>query len=80
LGKYADAFTFHLSEENCRRLAGGHFTYSFDYHVSETIAAALTPRRRRIRLISIFLTMRKGYQKPIPRSERTEIGTPISED
>ena len=30
-GKYADAFTFHLSEDVCKRLAGGQFTYSFDY-------------------------------------------------
>ena len=73
LGKYADAFTFHLSEEICRRLAGGHFTYSFDYHSSETIAAALTPRRRRIRLTSIFLTMRKGYDKPVPKSARNAV-------
>ena len=80
LGKYADAFTFHLSEENCKRLAGGQFIYSFDYHFAETIAAALTPRRRRIRLISIFLTMRKGHQKPVPHSEQTDTKTPIIPD
>ena len=80
LGKYADAFTFHLSEDVCRRLAGGHFTYSFDYHFSETVSAAVIPQRRRVKLISIFLTMRKGYEKPVPRSARTETETPITED
>jgi hypothetical protein len=75
LGKYADAFTFHLSEEYCRRLAGGQFLYSFDYHFSESLSAALTPQRRRIKLISIFLTMRKGYQKPLPRSAADVSGT-----
>jgi len=71
LGHYADAFTFHLSEENCKKLAGGQFTYSFDYHFSESAAAAPSPSKRRIRLISIFLTARKGYDKPVARSARS---------
>ena len=71
LGKYADAFTFHLSEDVCKKLAGGQFIYSFDYHFSESAAAASSPGRRRIKLISIFLTMRKGYEKPVARSART---------
>jgi hypothetical protein len=70
LGKYADAFTFHLPEEVCKRLAGGQYLYSFDYHFSESAAKAASPARRRIKLISIFLTMRKGYDKPVPRSAR----------
>ncbi|HYJ91294.1 MAG TPA: hypothetical protein VEV84_08300 [Pyrinomonadaceae bacterium] len=70
LGKYADAFTFHLSEDVCKKLAGGQFIYSFDYHFSESAAAASSPGRRRIKLISIFLTMRKGYEKPVARSAR----------
>ena len=68
LGKYADAFTFHLSEEVCRKLAGGQFIYTFDYSFAETAAKAASPGRRRIRLTSIFLTMRKGYDKPVKRS------------
>jgi hypothetical protein len=78
LGRYADAFTFHLTEENCRKLAGGQFTYSFDYHFSESAAAA--SKRRRVRLISIILTMRKGYEKPIPKSARNAMSTPKTED
>jgi|KBSMisStandDraft_5_1062788.scaffolds.fasta_scaffold656188_2 hypothetical protein len=68
LGKYADAFTFHLSEEVCRKLAGGQFIYTFDYSFAETAAKAASPGRRRIKLTSIFLTMRKGYDKPVKRS------------
>jgi len=77
LGQYADAFTFHLSEEVCKRLAGGQFTYSFDYHFSEAASHARVSNNRRIRLVSVFLTMRKGYDKPVPKSvkenrEKTE--------
>jgi hypothetical protein len=67
LGQYADAFTFHLSEEICKRMAGGQYTYTFDYHFSEAASRALSAGRRRIRLISVFLTMRKGYDKPLPK-------------
>ena len=84
LGKYADAFTFHLSEEVCRKLAGGQFIYTFDYSFAETAAKAASPGRRRIRLTSIFLTMRKGYDKPVKRSavvaaEVAEVAAPEKE-
>ena len=68
LGQYADAFTFHLPEDVCKRLAGGQFTYSFDYHFSESASHARVSNNRRIRLVSVFLTMRKGYDKPVPKS------------
>ena len=70
LGKYADAFTFHLSEDVCKRLAGGHYIYSFDFNVSEAGKKDAGERKRKVRLISIFLTMRKGYDKPVPKSAR----------
>ena len=79
-GRYADTFTFHLSEEHCRKLAGGQFVYSFDYHFSESAAAAVTPQRRSVRLNSIILTMRKGYEKPVPKSAHTALGTLKKED
>ena len=63
--KYADAFTFHLAEDVCKKLADGQFVYSFDYNFSESSSAALSPKRRRIKLLSIFLTMRKPYEKPV---------------
>jgi hypothetical protein len=72
LGEYADAFTFHLSEDHCKKLAGGQFLYSFDYHFSESATRAASPGKRRIKLISIFLTMRKGYSKPVPKSARNQ--------
>lgn len=64
LGHYADAFTFHLSEENCKALAGGKFDYSFDYFFSESDEPPLAISRRRIQLTSLFLTARKPVEKP----------------
>lgn len=34
LGRYADAFLFHLPEDICKKLSTGHFNYSFDYSYS----------------------------------------------
>lgn len=31
LGKYADAFLFHLPEDVCKKLSTGHYKYGFDY-------------------------------------------------
>jgi hypothetical protein len=69
-GHYADAFTFHVSEENCKKLAGGQFLYSFKYEFAGRADAGVSSERRRVRLTSIFLTMRKGYDKPQPKSAR----------
>ena len=66
LGKYADAFTFHLSEEICKMLAGGKFDYSFGYHFSESDSDAAPSSRRRIQLDSVFLTERKTVETPAP--------------
>lgn len=65
LGKYADAFTFHLSEENCKMLAGGKFDYSFDCQFAELPAVTSPKSKRRIRLISMFLTARATHEKPV---------------
>jgi len=66
LGHYADAFSFHLTEEYCKKLSAGHFTFSFNYEFaqSETLQAS----SKRIKLNSITLNPRKGYQKPVPKS------------
>jgi hypothetical protein len=67
LGNYADAFTFHIAEDFCKKLGAGHFTYSFDYDFAEE--APETPAfKRKIRLNSIVLVMRKGYDKPAPKN------------
>ena len=64
MGKYADAFLFHLSEDFCKKLSAGHFTCSFDFEKVEE--AEGTPRRR-IKLNSITLIPRKAYAKPLPK-------------
>ncbi len=65
MGKYADAFLFRLSEEMCKKLSAGHFTYSFEFEHVE--AQDDGSSRRRLRLIAVFLTARKGYTKPLPK-------------
>lgn len=62
LGRYADAFTFHISEENCKKLAAGQFEYSLGFEpVSDTASPG---RARKVRLTSITLIQRKAYKKP----------------
>ncbi len=70
LGKYADALTFHLDDQVCKRLASGHYSFSFEFKFADESDAELPAARRRIMLSSVFLIMRKGYEKPIPRSKQ----------
>ncbi len=67
LGRFADAISFHLSDEMCRKLSSGHFTLTFDYSLSKPkeLAAA-----RGVVLRSITLVGRKGYDKPLARRRR----------
>ena len=67
LGHYADAFTFHLGDGICKKLAAGYFSYSLDYVFSD---AAQTDRRARVKLNSITLTGRATYAKPLARRHR----------
>ena len=64
LGQYADAFSFHISDDFCKKLSAGQFTYSFDYDLLGPASAGV---RRRIRLKSINLNARKGYPRPAPK-------------
>ena len=66
LGVYADAFRFYLTDELCKKLTMGHFTYSFDYDFADRKDTA-SKNRRRIKLNSITLNSRKGYAKPEPK-------------
>jgi hypothetical protein len=66
LGHYADALSFHLADDNCKKLSAGHFLYSLNYDYS---GAAVAGTRRRIKLISITLTGRKSYEKPHKASQ-----------
>jgi hypothetical protein len=67
-GAYADAMTFHLADDVCKKLATGHFTYSFEYDYADGSDTVTAPSKRRIRLSSITLVSRKGYEKPVSRS------------
>src|SRR5215207_9213267 len=59
LGKYADAFVFHLSEDVCKKLSSGHFNYGFDYEVLEPEAT----KNRHIKLNYIMLIGKKVVSK-----------------
>jgi hypothetical protein len=67
LGHYADAFTFHLNDGICKKLAAGYFSYSLDYVFSD---ATCTDRKARVKLNSITLTGRATYAKPLARRHR----------
>src|SRR2546423_13416192 len=60
LGHYADAFSFHLADDICKKLSAGQFTYSFEYNYSDPLAAS---SRSRVALTSITLNARKVYEK-----------------
>ena len=66
LGKYADAFLFHVPEEVCKKLATSHYIYSFDYEYTDPEA---TCPNRRITLKCIHLTGRKVVA-PVSRSSK----------
>src|SRR5687767_388757 len=62
LGPYADAFSFHLDAESCKRLSMGQYSYSIDYANSRVAADR---SRGRVTLVSITLVRHKGYDKPV---------------
>jgi len=62
LGYYADAFSFHLGSDECKKLATGNFTFSIGYEFSR---AGETNSRGRVKVSSITLTGRKTYDKPV---------------
>jgi hypothetical protein len=64
LGHFADAFSFHLPDDVCKKLATGHFVYLFNYVHSDP---AHTDSRSQVTLSSITLVGRKPYEKPLPK-------------
>ena len=66
LGHFADAFSFHLPEEVCKRLSAGYFTFAFDLDYAD--AGEPPGRGRRVRLNSISLIARQNYEKPVSRA------------
>lgn len=70
LGHYADAFSFHLDPDFCKKLSGGQFGYTIGY---EPVDPKAKGSRTRLKLTSITLTPRKTYEKPV------KSGAPIKE-
>jgi hypothetical protein len=64
LGHYADAFSFHLADDVCKKLSAGQFTYSFEYNYSDPSTPG---SRSRVTLTGITLNARKVYEKLRPR-------------
>lgn len=65
LGHYADAFSFHLAEDICKRLSSGQFSFSFSY---DYVGEAVRGTSRKIKLNFICLTPLTPPVKPgIPR-------------
>ena len=65
LGHYADAFTFHLADDICKRLAAGQYTYEFDVDK--------TGQQGRVIVRTIFLKAGKPYEKPLARRQARTI-------
>jgi hypothetical protein len=61
LGHYADAFVFHLSEDICKKLSSGHFSYGFDYEVLDNKAG----KNKHIKLNRIMLVGKKLPSKKV---------------
>lgn len=59
LGHYADAFSFHLPEDVCKKLSSGYFTFSFDVSHTDSVPG----RSRMVKLDSISLIARQNYEK-----------------
>lgn len=68
-GRYADAFTFHLSEAVCKQLSCSHYGYAFGYEYYEK--SGRSGNRRRIKLNHIFLVGKKPLfiKKHVPEDD-----------
>jgi D-alanine-D-alanine ligase-like ATP-grasp enzyme len=66
----ADAFSFHLDTDSCKKLSAGQYTYTIGYDHTDPKAKGA---RRRIRLTSITLKGREGYAKPIGKQRSADV-------
>lgn len=55
MGRYADAFLFHLPEEICKGLSTGQYTYAFDFEFFVDKSPNSPIKKKRIRLNHIRL-------------------------
>ena len=65
-GGYADAFTFHIAEEFCKKLAAGQLICKFNYEFADGNAGKKSKVGRRLKLTSFVLESRQNYEKPVP--------------
>ena len=61
LGLYADAFSFHLEEDVCKKLSASGYEFAFDY---ETIKDA-SDGKNRFKLNCMLLIARKSVEKKV---------------
>ena len=61
LGKYADAFLFHLPEDICKKLSTGHFKYAFDYEKID-----LETNKIKLNYIMLVSNVGKEIKRRIP--------------
>ncbi|HEX8289872.1 MAG TPA: hypothetical protein VF556_17965 [Pyrinomonadaceae bacterium] len=57
MGRYADVFTFHLSETVCKQLSSNHFEFAYDFDYSEKTTSPFN--KKRIKLNHIMLIAKK---------------------
>jgi hypothetical protein len=69
MGHYADAFSFHLDTDSCKKLSAGQYTYVIGYDHTDPKAKG---SRRRLKLTSITLKGREGYAKPIGKQRSAD--------
>jgi hypothetical protein len=57
MGRYADVFTFHLSETVCKQLSSNNFEFAFDFDYSDKTPKAIN--KKRIKVNHIMLIAKK---------------------
>ena len=67
LGHYADAFSFHLPDDICKKLSSGYFTFAFDFSYADGVQVQAGSRK--VKLNSISLIARQNYEKPASKAE-----------
>ena len=70
-GIYADAFTFHIGEEFCKKLAAGQLLCRFNYEYADDGARKDPKLPRRLRLTSFVLESRQNEKKAATPTEQT---------
>ncbi|HEY0657641.1 MAG TPA: hypothetical protein VGD05_04160 [Pyrinomonadaceae bacterium] len=68
MGRYADAFIFHLSETICKQLSMSHYGYAFDFGYSEQTNQSVNQRRIKLNYISLIENKTLFSKKPLPKA------------